>query len=168
LSDYPDVASILKERQVFSDLFKDQLAKAQNKMKIFVDSKCSERSFQVREQVHLKLQPYAQSSVVNRPFLKLAFKYFGPYAVLEKVSSVAYKLKLLNGSVVHLVFDVSQLKTYTPDYCPVHPTLPDVPALDVLEVLLEKILDRRLVNKGNVVITQILVQWSGLPKSSLT
>jgi hypothetical protein len=118
--------------------------------------------------VLLKLQSYAQSSVVNRPFPKLTFKYFGPYEVLEKVGSVAYKLKLPDGSDVHPIFHVSQLKTYTPDYSPVHPTLPDIPALDVLEVLPEKILDRRLVKKGNVAITQILVQWSSLPESSST
>jgi hypothetical protein len=49
LADHPDVASILKERQLFSDVLKDQLAKAQNKMKLFADSKRSERSFQVGE-----------------------------------------------------------------------------------------------------------------------
>jgi hypothetical protein len=87
---------------------------------------------------------------------------------MEKVGSVAYKLKLPDGSVVDHVFHVSQLKTYTPDYSPMHPTLPDIPTLDVLEVLPEKILDRRLVKKGNVAITQILVQWLGLPESSST
>jgi hypothetical protein len=139
LADHPDVASILKERQLFSDLLNDQLTKAQNRMKLFADSKRSERSFQVGERVLLKLQPYAQSSVVNMPFPKLAFKCFGPYE-LEKVGSVAYKLKLPDDSVVHPVFHVSQLKTCTPDYSPVHPTLPEIPTLDVLEVLPEKIL----------------------------
>jgi hypothetical protein len=61
-------------------------------MKAYSDSNCTERSFQVGEQVLLKLQPYAQSSVVNHPFPKLAFKYFGPYQILEKLGLVAYKL----------------------------------------------------------------------------
>jgi hypothetical protein len=122
----------------------------------------------VGEHVLLKLQPYAQSSMVNRHFPKLAFKYFGPYEVPEKLGSVAYKLRLLDGSVVHHVFHVSQLKAYTPDYSPVHSTLLDIPALDVLEVAPEKIIDHRLVKKGNVAITQVPVQWSGLPESEST
>jgi hypothetical protein len=72
LTDHPDVASILKERQMFTELLKDQLAKVQNRMKVFADNNCTEKSFQVGEQVLLKLQPYVQSSVVNMPFPKLA------------------------------------------------------------------------------------------------
>jgi hypothetical protein len=116
----------------------------------------------VGEQVLLKLQPYAQSSVVNRPFPKLAFKYFGPYQILEKLGPVAYKLQFPDNSSVHPVFHVSQLKSFTADYSPVHSQLPDTPALDVLNVTPERILDRRLVKKGNVAITQVLVQLTGL------
>jgi hypothetical protein len=48
-------------------------------MKTYADLSRSERKFQVGDSMLLKLQPYAQTSVVNRPFPKLAFKFFGPF-----------------------------------------------------------------------------------------
>jgi hypothetical protein len=58
-------------------------------MKAYANSSRTKRSFQVGEQLLLKLQPYAPSFVVNRPFPKSAFKYFGPYQILEKLGPVA-------------------------------------------------------------------------------
>jgi hypothetical protein len=66
------------------------------------------------------------------------------------------------------VFYVSQLKPFIVDYSPVYSKLSDIPTLDVIDVTPERILDRRLVKKGNVAITQILVQWNRLPESSTT
>jgi hypothetical protein len=153
---------------MFTELLKEQLARAQNRMKFFVDHNKIERSFQVGELVLLKLQPYAQSSVVNRPFPKLAFKYYGPFAVLEKLGSRAYKLQLPDNNLIHPVFHVSQLKAFTPDHAPVYLFLPEIPVLDIKEVLPAKILDRRLVKKGSAAVVQFLVQWSSLPESSST
>lgn len=97
----------------------------------------------------LKLQPYMQSSVVVRSSPKLSFKYFGPYQVLEKIGSTAYKLELPEGSQAHPVFHVSQLKAYTSDHTPVFSNLTVILALHVSSVEPEKILERRLTKKGN-------------------
>jgi hypothetical protein len=162
LTDHQDVQDILKERQFFSEVIKEQLAKAQNRMKLQVDQNRTERSFQVGEKVLLKLQPYAQHSVTNRSFPKLAHKYFGPFDISEKIGSVAYRLILPPGSLVHPVFHVSQLKAFTPDHTLVFSQLPDIPSLDIADVSPKEILDHRLVKKGNEAITQVLVQWYGL------
>lgn len=103
-----------------------QLERAQHRSKKQADRNRTERSFQVGEQVLLKLQPYIQQSVVNHPCAKLTFKFFGPYTVLEKIGPLAYKLELPPDSRVHPVFHVSQLKPFTPDYSPVFSDLPRV------------------------------------------
>jgi hypothetical protein len=63
-------------------------------MKLAANAKRSARTFQVGELVLLKLQPYALSTVVNRPCQKLAMKYFGPYKVLEQIGTSTYKPEL--------------------------------------------------------------------------
>jgi hypothetical protein len=135
-------------------------------MKVQADNNKTECSFQVGELVLLKLQPFAQSSVVNSPFPKLAYKFFGPYEILEKIVSATYKLKLPESSMVHPIFHVSQLKAFTPDHTLVFSSLPHIPQLDIVEWIPEQILGRHLVKKGNGAVTQILVQWSNLPASS--
>ena len=47
---------------------------------------------------------------------KLSPRYIGPFEVLEKVSTVAYRLALPPSlSSVHAVFHVSMLRKYSPD-----------------------------------------------------
>lgn len=116
----------------------------------------------------LKLQPYTQSSVASRPFPKLAYKFFGPYKVLDRIGAVAYKLELPTHSDVHPVFHISQLKPFTPDHTPVYSTLPTLTDIQATEAIPQQLLERRLVKKGNNAIPQVLVTWSGLPPSSAT
>jgi len=56
------------------------------------DKHRSERHFNVGDEVFVKLQPYVQSTLAPRTNQKLSFKYFGPFTILERVGSVAYKL----------------------------------------------------------------------------
>jgi hypothetical protein len=122
----------------------------------------------VGDQVLLKLQPYAQESVVNRPYPKIAYKYFGPFKVLEKIGQVAYKLELPESSKIHNVFHVSQVKEYRADHTPVFKDLPNLPTLGTMDIKPEKILERRMVKKGNAAISQVLVKWCKLPEDTAT
>ncbi|WVZ61807.1 hypothetical protein U9M48_011622 [Paspalum notatum var. saurae] len=129
--------------------------------KTLTDKKRTDCQFQVGEMVLLKLQPYIQSSVANCPFPKLAYKYYGPYKILERVGAVAYKLDLPADAHIHPVFHVSQLKPFVGDYTSVYTDLPACTDLEAAAVL-----ERRLVKKGNTAMPQVKVTWSGLPDSA--
>lgn len=163
-----EVQDLLLERHLSSELLKQTLERAQNRMKHYADANRSPREFQVGEQVLLKLQPYSQSSVVNRPFPKLAFKFFGPYEVLSKIGTVAYKVRLPDTSLIHPVFHVSQLKPFTPKYVAESDDLPVPIALDSAEVFPERILERRLSRKGDKAHLQVRIKWTSIPESSST
>ena len=96
-------------------------------MKNQADKGHIERLFEVGDRVFLKLQPYLQSSVAHRANHKLAFKFYGPFEVLRKVGTVAYKLKLPPSTMIHPVIHVSQLKKFVPAMKVVSTTLPDNP-----------------------------------------
>jgi hypothetical protein len=102
-----DLSSWLQEREMMTTLVKQHLYRARDRMKRQADKGRSERQFQVGDQVYLKLQPYVQSSLAPRSNQKLAFKFFGPYPVVRRIGSVAYKLKLPDDSSIHPVFHVS-------------------------------------------------------------
>ena len=63
------------------------LTACSTRMKLQADTKRFERVFQEGDMVYLKLQPHVQSSVASRGNHKLAFKFFGPYKILQKVGT---------------------------------------------------------------------------------
>lgn len=137
-------------------------------MKFQADRQHTDQEFQVGELVLLKLQPYAQTTVMNRPCPKLAFKFFGPYKIVAQICATAYQLELPEGAQVHPVFHVSQLKPFTPKYTPIFSDLPTTVDLCQGELNPVKILECRLVKKGNQVVPQVLVQWSQVPDQATT
>jgi hypothetical protein len=106
----PSLTQWLQDRKVVTDLIKQHLNRAATRMKWQADKNRSERQFSEGDWIFLKLQPYIQSSLAPRANQKLAFKFFGPFKVLQRFGSVAYKLDLPQSSLVHPVFHVSQLK----------------------------------------------------------
>ncbi|GMJ07956.1 hypothetical protein HRI_004464800 [Hibiscus trionum] len=156
------VASVdrsLQAREAAVKMLKFYLQRAKDRMKKQADKKRSDREFTVGDWVYLKLQPYRQQSVSLRRCHKLAPKWFGPFLILEKVGKVAYKLQLPVGSKVHPTFHVSQLKKHIGSAI----VQSDLPVLGPDGTIIKepvKILDRRMVKRGNRAVTEVLVEWT--------
>jgi hypothetical protein len=154
----PELSSWLSQREVMNKLIHQHLLRAQQRMKRQADKKRSEWQFSVGDNVFLKLQLYVQSSLAPRSNKKLAFKYFGPYKIVAKVGSVAYKLDLPSYSYIHPVFHVSQLK---PARLPVSEVLAPLPSDVDSPRILEQVLQSRMVSINDHQVEQALIKWSG-------
>jgi hypothetical protein len=60
------------------------------------------------------------------------------------------------------------VKEYRADHTPVFKDLPNLPTLGTMDIKPEKILERRMVKKGNAAISQVLVKWCKLPEDTAT
>lgn len=153
----------LQERATMVDVIRQQLLRAQQRMKAQADKHRSERTFQVNDLVYLKLQPYIQQSVEARGNQKLAFRFFGPYKILKRIGEVAYKLELPSSSQVHPVVHVSQLKKHVPANTPVSTSLGSLAAITDISLQPLQIVERAFVAHGSATATRIRVRWAGLP-----
>ncbi|RLM91723.1 hypothetical protein C2845_PM08G11800 [Panicum miliaceum] len=161
----PELSGWLQERKLMTELVRQHLLLSKQRMKKQADQKRSERQFQVGDMVFVKLQPYVQLSVASRSCNKLAFKFFGPFRILARIGSVAYRLELPTSSSMHPVFHVSQLKMVVGTDHVVSASLPDERAQWSVP---ERIHQKRLTQKGLRPVTQVLVKWSMLPASLAT
>ncbi|GJW34688.1 putative reverse transcriptase domain-containing protein [Tanacetum coccineum] len=89
---------------------RQRMQAARDRQKSYADLKRNPMEFQVGDKVMLKFLPW-KGVVRFGKRGKLNPRYFGPFKVLEKVGSVAYKLELPEElSRVHNTFHVSNLK----------------------------------------------------------
>lgn len=159
-----DLRDLMLQRGIMLQILKENLCKAQSRMKHFAYKNRTDRTFEVGDQVYLKLQPYRQNSVHLRRHLKLSSHYFGPYTILQKVGKVAYKLDLPPDSKIHPVFHVSLLKKKLSEDIVPTPQLPDMTSDGLFHTAPAAVLDRRQIHRGRLEVEQILVQWG--PDSS--
>lgn len=121
--------------------------------------------FKLGDWVYLKLRSYRKMSVAKSRNEKLVQRYFGPYQIIAKYGSVAYKLELPPHSSVHPVFHVSQLMAAILTA----QKSQDLPAIlsPTLEWVTEPelLLDARVSESGQ---TEVLVKWNGLPSFEST
>ncbi|GJY39452.1 putative reverse transcriptase domain-containing protein [Tanacetum coccineum] len=103
----PDIVQETTEKIV---QIKQRMQAARDRQKSYMNLKHKPREFQVGDKVMLKVSPW-KGVVHFGKWGKLNPTYVGPFKVLEKVGSVAYKLELPQElSMVYNTFHVSNLK----------------------------------------------------------
>lgn len=158
----PDIHALLRERDLLLTTLKRNLQCAQNRMKRYADRHRREDTFQVGDFVLVKLQPYRQHSVALRKHQKLGFKYFGPFKVIERIGTVAYRLELPPSARIHTVFHISLLKRCYGDVTSTYVPLPLLADVDGPQVQPLEVLQTRQVQHGDSSVTQALIRWEGI------
>ena len=103
----PDIVNEAEEQV---QLIQKNLKAAQSRQKSYANKKRQAISFQVGDQVYLRVSPM-KGVRRFRVKGKLAPRYVGPFPILEKCGTVAYRLELpAQLSAVHDIFHVSQLR----------------------------------------------------------
>ena len=94
---------------------------------------------------------------------KLRPKYAGPFEVLERIGTVAYRLRLPEGARIHDVFHVGVLKPFRGTLPTSVPALPPIHHGRPLQQP-ERVL-RSELRRG---VWHVLVEWSDMPASEAT
>jgi hypothetical protein len=161
----PDLQQWLRDRDMMTELLRQHLERQNLRMKHQADKNRTERHFAVGDWVYLKLHPYVQKSVANQGTRKLAFRFYGPFQVLDKIGKVAYKLDLPPHSQIHPVIHVSQLKKAVGRDTKV---LPHLPTAVYQEAVPDMVLGTRWRRKAGEPKCQLLIRWQGLPDALAT
>ncbi|KAG8634219.1 hypothetical protein MANES_17G020166v8 [Manihot esculenta] len=115
------------------------------------DKHRSERELVVGYWVYLRLQSYRQATAAMRHSLKLSTKIYGPFKVIEKIGTIAYKLQL-------------------PAHATIHPVFHDLPEMqeDTFTVLPGRVLETRTVTRREQQVVQGLIKWLNLLEDDAT
>ena len=157
------VDAMLANRDEFLAEVRARLLQAQEYARRHYDNKHRALEFSVGDWVWLRLLHRPTQALVPGRRGKLGPKYAGPFKVLERIGTVAYRLQLPEGARIHDVFHVSVLK---PLRGPPPSTVPALPPLRHGRPLLrpERVL-RASLRRG---AWHVLVQWVDLPVSDST
>ncbi|MFX6572610.1 hypothetical protein ABTG52_06415, partial [Acinetobacter baumannii] len=99
-------------RNTILDQLKQNLHKAQQRMKHQADKHRQDKVFDIGDKVLLKLRTYRQKSLRGHVNQKLSPRFFGPYTVVRRVGAAAYELDLPPTARIHRVFHVSLLRPF--------------------------------------------------------
>ena len=156
------VDSMLTDRTELHNTLLRRLRKAQEFMTTSANKHRRDLQFSVGDWAYVKLRPYRQKSVAPA-YSKLSKRYYGPYQVIERIGSVAYRLQLPPSSRIHPVFHVSLLKRHQGPLSLTSAALPPSSVEHHPLVTPLAFLDWQWDTSVTPAARKVLVQWAGLP-----
>ncbi|KAK8694914.1 hypothetical protein V6N13_072458 [Hibiscus sabdariffa] len=146
------------EKQV--RIIHDRLKQAFDRQKAYADTKRRDIRHEVGDKVFLKVSPWKKILRFGKKG-RLSPRYIGPFEVLERVGTVAYRLALPpEFDKIHNVFHVSMIKKYRSD--PSHVLEPEEVELNPdlsYEEELVMILDKEVKRLQNKNVSLVKVLW---------
>ncbi|RVW26904.1 Transposon Tf2-12 polyprotein [Vitis vinifera] len=142
-------------------LIKERLKAAQSRHKSYADHCRRDLEFEVGDHVFLKVSPMKSVMRFGRKG-KLSPHFVGPFEILERVGTLAYKVALPPSlSKIHNVFHVSTLRKYI--YDPSH--VVELESIQILEDLTYEEVPVQIVDVmdkvlRHAVVKLVKVQWS--------
>jgi len=157
----PAVHHLFGDMALRHERTRERLLFAQQRQKQYADQKRREVEFQVFEQVMLSTKNLRMKAPRGGTS-KLLPRWMGPFKVIEKVGSVAYRLDLPVHLKMHPVFHVSLLKPYH-DSGRVQPPPPPIDIEGEFEFEVERVIDHRWRRHGRAkhAKRELLVRWKG-------
>ncbi|QRW26435.1 Retrotransposable element Tf2 protein [Rhizoctonia solani] len=147
------------------DKVKATLSLSQERMKYFYNQRHrEEEEIQVGNKVWLSHQNIS----TDRPSIKLSHKKLGPYLVIEKIGTHAYKLQLPHTMRIHPVFHINLLTKFHPNphgHDPPQPA-PIITEEGEEEYEVERIIDSKWKGRGKSRKLWYLVKWRGYNEGS--
>ena len=150
----------LQAQQDAIKVAQDAMVAAQARQAFYADQGRAPASLVVSDQGMVFRDSLLTPEARNQPSRKLRPKWFGPFKVIERIGSNAYRLEFPHTIRCHPVFNVSALRHYVENTIPGRrqPTAPPVTDLDGHSRYgVDKILDHRTRHHR----LQYLVKWAG-------
>ncbi len=154
----PAAATYTQEMQQTLERAKDCLTRAQQRQKAYADKGRHDASYQVGDKLLLNTKNIRFRSP-GAP--KLMPRWVGPFPVVERIGTLAYRLELPASMRIHPVFHVSLLQPYREDGRVQPPPLPFYVGKQ-LAYTADRILDHKAVRRGRRKnMKEFLVRWEG-------